>query len=417
MTHGVASMNSRLIVVGASVRALAASAQRAGWSVHAADLFADADLRATATMAIRVPATAALPWPDGLEAAMRSLPIAPWVYSGALENHPDLVDRLARERPLVGNAGDRLRAVRDPARLSRAVRAAGLSFPDTFESPVLVPADGSFLVKPVASAGGRGVVSWHGGPAAAGRIWQRFVSGRPWSAAYALGGDRPRLFGASRQLIGRRWCGARGFAWCGSVDVPIAAIPTRLRPQLDRLGDMLAGDFGLVGLVGVDFVVDHAGTAHVIEVNPRPTASMELVERATGESLISTHLTACGFPVPVPAAEPACRPAAWAKAVVFAERTLVMDGHASATIETAARCWTADDDGWPALADLPVIGSGIEPGRPTLTVFAAGRSAGMALETLRRRMATIRSILRDESVSRPSGAGEPPPPPPGGSTA
>ena len=68
---------------------------------------------------------------------------------------------------------------------------------------------------------------------------------------------------------------------------------------------MLAATFGLVGLVGVDVVIDEAGELHVIEVNPRPTASMELFERATGESLAAAHLAACGFvPPPAPAAPP-----------------------------------------------------------------------------------------------------------------
>lgn len=404
-----------LIVVGASVRAVAASASRAGWSVHAADLHADADLRDTATTTIRVRSDAALPWPTGLEQAIAGFPEAPWIYTGALENHPDLVDRLARVRPLAGNDGDRLRAVRDPARLAAAVRAAGLSFPDTFADPAGLPIDGSFLVKPRASAGGRGIGRWHGGPAPAGRVWQRLVPGRPWSVAFAMLRGGPRLFAASRQLVGRHWCGAGGHAWCGAVDVPIAALTADLRARLDGLGSALADHFGLVGLVGVDLVRDVAGGLHVIEVNPRPTASLELAERSTAESVAAAHLAACGVAPPRAAGpRPPRRLRAWAKAVVFAERTVTWDEPLAAALAALAARW-ADADGWPPLADLPSPGTTIAAGGPALTVFAAAGAATAALRALRGRVAEVRAALRGGGVSPPADGARRPPPP--GSTA
>lgn len=386
-----------LIVVGASARALTASAVRAGWSVHAADLFADADLRAAATVAVQVPAGPDLPWPGGLEASVRRFPVAPWCYAGALENHPDLVDRLARDRPLAGNGGDRLRAVRDPAVLARAVRAIGLLFPETIADPADVPIDGSFLVKPLHGAGGRGIAAWRGGPSAPGdRIWQRLVRGRSCSAAFAIDAHRARLVGSSRQLVGRRWCGARGYAWCGAVDVPLAALAARMRVGLERLGGMLSDEFGLVGLVGADMIVDAADTIHVVEINPRPTASAELVERATGESMVATHLAACGVaPPPLPAGVgPQPLAGWWAKAVVFAARAVVVDDSLAAALADHAARWSDIDRGWPALADLPVAGSAIATGRPVLTAFAAGRDAAAALRTLHGRVSAVRRILR-----------------------
>lgn len=395
-----------LIVVGASARALTASAVRAGWSVHAADLFADADLRAAATVAVRVPAGPDLPWPDGLEACVRRFPVAPWCYAGALENHPELVDRLARDRPLAGNGGDRLRAVRDPAALARAVRGIGLGFPATVADPAGVPVDGSWLVKPRHGAGGRGIAAWRGGPSASGdRIWQRLVRGRSCSAAFAIDPRGARLVGVSRQLVGRRWCGARGFAWCGAVDVPLAALAARVRVPLERLGDMLADEFGLVGLVGADAIVDAADAIHVVEINPRPTASMELVERATGESMVAAHLAACGVaPPPTPAAVgPQSRAGWWAKAVVFAARAVVVDDSLAAALADHAARWSDTDRGWPALADLPGAGSSIAAGRPVLTAFAVGRDAAAALRTLHGRVTAVRRILR-AGLSPPGGA-------------
>ena len=44
----------RLVILGASARALAESAHRAGWAVHAADLFCDLDVLAISTKAVSV---------------------------------------------------------------------------------------------------------------------------------------------------------------------------------------------------------------------------------------------------------------------------------------------------------------------------------------------------------------------------
>lgn len=391
---GAVTIPPAVIVVGASARALAWSASRAGSAVHAADLFADADLRACAAEVVAVAAARGARYPASLVAAAAGFPQAPVCYTGALENHPRVVDRLAALRPLAGNDGRRLVRVRDPARLARAVRAAGLRFPDTRLPAAGVPIDGSYLVKPRASAGGRGIEPWRGGPAPrTAHVWQRRVTGTAWGVAFAITAGRPRLYGASRSLVGSRWCGARPYAWCGAVDVPPAAIRAGLRRQFDALGAMLAEEFKLVGLVGVDLVVDAAGRVHVIEVNPRPTASMELVERAGGGSVAITHLAACGLATAaVPARGTSPR---WAKAVLFQPRgtDLVVDGRVAAALAALQFSWTTADGDWPALADVPIPGSVVRAGGPLLTVFAAAPAARAALDRLRQRAAAVRSAI------------------------
>src|SRR5687768_3758422 len=95
-----------LAIVGASARSAAASAVRAGFRPLAADLFADADLRAVATT------TRISPYPEGLLDWLRSVEPAAWMYTGALENHPELIDQMAWVAPLWGNTGDVLARIR-----------------------------------------------------------------------------------------------------------------------------------------------------------------------------------------------------------------------------------------------------------------------------------------------------------------
>lgn len=384
-----------LICVGASVRGLARSAVRAGWRVHAADLFGDRDLRdvvATFTAA----GGGAAPYPDHLATAVAGFPDGPWCYTGALENHPDLVDRIAATRRLAGNPGSALRAVRDPAVLGPVVRDAGLGYPATLTAPDGLPTDGSFLLKPRASAGGRGIVPWraaHRPVRLDAHVWQRRVVGTTWAAAFVCTPPTARCWGVTRQLVGRGWCHAREFSYCGSIEVPAARVPPPLAAACARLGHALVGAFGLVGLVGVDLVIDTAGHVHVIEVNPRPSASMELTERSTGVPHAAVHLAACGVATAPPHRCTRNTVGTWGKAVLFAAHDALLDPAVDAAFDAAALRWSRAD-GWPALADVPPRDTPVAAGRPLVTLFARAADESAAARVLRRRAASLDRVLR-----------------------
>ena len=146
-----------LIIVGASARAAAFSALRAGLRPCCFDLFADADLRARC----HVEAIPAREYPRSLPGQVAGAPPGPWLYTGGPENHPEIVARIARDRPLLGNDAEVLRLVRDPVFVSNLLRSAGLPYA---EVSLREPDDGrAWLAKPCASAGGTGIRVWRPG--------------------------------------------------------------------------------------------------------------------------------------------------------------------------------------------------------------------------------------------------------------
>jgi uncharacterized protein len=399
-----------LIIVGASARALAQSAATAGWAVHAADLFADDDLRTAAVQVTRVDPRG---YPSSLMEAVTQFPPGAWCYTGALENHPLLIDDLAMLRPLAGNAGPAVRAVRDPFLVEEAARAAGLLYPDTHKVPTGLPRDGSFLVKPRASGSGRSIHHWTPGApdhAQEAMIWQRHVPGVPHAASFVMGHGRARLLGLSRQLIGEPWCTGGPFTYGGSVTLSVAESPPRLAATAAEIGAVLAERFDLVGAIGVDFVVAADGRPWILEVNPRITASMELHERATGISIAAAHLEACTMPRPT-AATPTCGGDGrnWAKAVLHAAAPLTITAERVAEWRGRAAEWARDDGGRPAIADVPTPDQILAARAPVLTVFARGDSADAALAAIRRRALVLAADWMP-SVSPPSAAAPPPPP-------
>ena len=361
-----------LLIVGASVRAAAFSALRAGFSPGAVDLFVDRDLAAVAPC-VRVGLAG---YPAGLIAAAETLPPCPWVYTGGLENHPELVERLSRSRPLLGNPPEVLRAVRDPVRVFEALSAAGIPAVPVALDARGVPADGAWLRKPLGSTGGTGVGVFDGSGGNGGCYFQKRVRGLDASAVFLGRGDGAALKGVTRQLIGRP--GAE-FGYRGSVGP--WPVELKVERRIAGIGGALARAFGLVGLFGADFILE-GDRAWVVEVNPRYSASVEVLELALGAAWLGEHRDACDAdpsdssrkvrfldrPRPSPSARRCV-----AKEVLFADSEITA-GPIEVSVPTRFEV--------PEAADIPEPGTRFAPGEPILTVFGQGPTADAATADL-----------------------------------
>ena len=373
-------MTRELVIVGASVRAAAFSAIRAGFRPYAIDQYADRDLAAVC------PAVRVQRYPQDFVTALRDAPAAPWMYTGGLENYPGLVDRLAEIRPLWGNRGSVLRRVRDPFLLSGVVRQAGFQFPpiqrelSEHTAPVL---DQSCLKKPFRSSGGLRIQVVDGPqPAANGYYYQSYVRGWPWSAVFVAGSDSCHLLGVSRQIKGE----FGEFTYQGSI-----TSTTHDCPQSQTcfgLGALLASEFELRGLFNIDLIRNSQGW-WLLEVNPRYSASIEVVERATGIKSLALHAAACDMPpgeFNLPPTSPPLRSVG--KAIVYADG----NGTVPPAFDRLVQEWHGAS-GWPGIADLPRVGELVRKGQPICTVLADGPSDEEVERTLRDRIGQVRHVL------------------------
>jgi predicted ATP-grasp superfamily ATP-dependent carboligase len=283
--------DDRLMILGASTRAAAQSAVRAGLRPICADHFADQDLYELAEV---LPLSR---YPHDLVAAAASGPPLPWMYTGALENHPRLLKKLAALRTLYGNPADVVTRVRDPFAVARVLTAAGLPALPVCPGSQPPPCDGHWMLKPLRSAGGRGIQTWDETHVAFPKdrrrepcYFQQRVAGEPYSALYLATSAETVLIGMSRQLIGESRLNAGPFAYCGSIG-PLD-LGACLEAQIVCFGQILGSEFALRGLFGVDFLIDRDSDAWLTEVNPRYTASVEVLESALGIALLGDHVTA-----------------------------------------------------------------------------------------------------------------------------
>jgi len=352
----------RLVIAGASVRAAAFSAIRAGFEPICIDLFADRDLRARCLVEAVNRAT----YPNNLADAIGRAPPAPWMYTGGLENHPKLIRRISADRPLWGNDAGSLRLARDPLHIARLLQEAGLSTPKVSLERPSASSGARWLIKRRAGAGGAGIRFWSPqSRIGRGQILQEYVEGPSLAAIYVGLDDSARLLGVTRQLVGENQFHAPPFSYCGSIGPMV--LEAAAQKRLEQVGIVLVRECRLQGLFGVDFIL-HNAIPYPVEVNPRYTASIEVLEYASGLSALAMHRRAFERDKPDSITQAPAR-GFIGKGVYFARSPI--------TIPTDGP-WQEDSTGRrsifdvPEFADIPAAGTRIGSGAPVLTFFTCG---------------------------------------------
>jgi len=394
----------RLLLLGACVRALAQSALRGRLTrarfpggIIALDFFGDADLDGEPVRVV------ALRRDRGLGRTIANLGRAAltlgWdavMPAGGLENRPGLLRLLARRGRLLGSAPGSIRAVRDPARLFPWLTSEDLPHAPT-QVATGVPRDGrGYLVKPRRGAGGARLRAARPGESVPpGWYLQERLDGRAGSAAFLADGRDAVLLGVSEQLTGIAALGTQGYRHAGNlvdaVDLmqgPAALLDTEGVALARRIAARLAARFALRGLAGFDFIAVR-GRPHLIEVNPRWTASMELIEEARGASLFDAHLmvvegadatTAAAGLVRSDRAAPVIGPGrVLGRGVLYAVEA-VMTPAPAALAAIGAR-------------DRPRAGELILQGEPVCTLTARVAARDMAIAALEAKAAAARALL------------------------
>jgi predicted ATP-grasp superfamily ATP-dependent carboligase len=361
-----------LIILGASARAAAFSAHRAGMRPWCVDLFADADLTRRFP-ACKVPLDA---YPHALIASLKDAPDGPVIYTGGLENHPGVIARI--DRPVWGNPPEVLRRVRSPFLLADVLREYGMPTLALRADPPSAGDERQWLLKPLRGSGGVGIRRYTGRAFFDPRTHylQEYSPGKCFGAVLVGLQGRAILIGVTR-LIYSEWLHAPPFHYAGSLLTAAAD-----REAVQRIGDVIAARFSLRGVFGVD-LVRHPKTQdfRVLEVNPRYTASVEVFERAYGRPLLDLHRAAfedrhVDWHLPAPTV-------ITGKAILYAREALTIP-----TDGPWPDAFTAD----PArveYADIPHAGEAVPRGRPVLTLFADGATDGECLAALRRKAETL----------------------------
>lgn len=381
-----------LAVAALSARMLAESACAGGFEVVALDLFGDTDTRNACSQwqpigrpgALHIDASLFL---SALADVARRGDAVGWIAGSGFEGRPELLEQGAALLPLIGTPADAVRRVRDPQTFFDVLDAHGLPHPAV---RMVEPADPEgWLFKDSHGCGG-----WHIRRASTKRVdtqphralahqyFQREVQGTPMSATFIANGSDARVLGFNRLTV-RRF-GARPFVFCGAVGpVPMDhGLALRITAAVRDLSTALA----LRGVCSLDFMLDD-DSFQVLEINPRPPASMALYGECTptgarqGESckiingVVAAHVRACLHgelpPYRAPEAIDLADHAVRGTEVVFAAAPLRLD-------ESGARRLAAQA----GRHDLPAAATYFETGDPLCSISASGANAEHVLALL-----------------------------------
>ncbi|WP_063776659.1 ATP-grasp domain-containing protein [Microvirga massiliensis] len=376
-----------ILLAAQSGRALAAAARRAGLRPLVADLFGDTDTRALAEhyrplrgqFGFSIDGTSVLGALEELVAAAEGEPIGIVLGSG-FEAAPDVVETIASRFRLFGAGANTLRILKDPIRFAAILDRIGIQHPAVSLGSVADP--DNWLAKRAGASGGT-----HIGPALSGlpedgTYYQRRVVGEQRSFAFLADGRCAQVFAVTAQWTSPSVRAPHRF---GGGLYPGACPPTVMR-EAKRGLDAIVAETGLQGLASADCLVDGENW-WLLEVNPRPGATLDVLDRRT-RPLLLDHIEAClGRLPPIES-----MPRAAATTIVYASRPLpdvpVID--------------------WPDhVFDRPEPGSRIPPDGPVCTVFADGDNAAAALDLLDRRVQDVRRTLRIEEYEHGCCVGSP----------
>ncbi|MFI5013487.1 MAG: ATP-grasp domain-containing protein [Hyphomicrobiales bacterium] len=361
-----------MLIAAISGRALAIAAREAGYAPLVADLFGDQDMRAAAIMSTTAPGNLESGFDeqgliDSLTRLAAGRTCEGLVCGSGFEDRPEILAQLAQIWPLLGNSADTVRRAKDPFGFARLCAKLDVPHPPVRETCPSNPRN--WLGKRIGGSGGAHVQA--AGKAAEGPgtiYYQRRVAGRAVSALFLADGEDARVLGFSAQ-----WSDPAPHAperYGGAVRP--AGIGQRLRHRLVRYLRSLAPALGLRGLNGADFLIS-GEDAWLIEINPRPGATLDLFDAA---SLFALHVDACRGALP---AQMPRFPGAAAAAIAYAPRRI-------------SQMPQLDWPDWSA--DRQTAGSSVCAGEPLCTIKVKARSTGRAKALIEERIKVVLALAQ-----------------------
>ncbi|MDF9393687.1 MULTISPECIES: ATP-grasp domain-containing protein [Methylococcus] len=367
------------LVVAASASALSRSLKRAGWTPFAIDGFGDLDTREYCRECQIVPLGKSGFDASALRSAIDGMkPTDVALYGGGLDSLPGVIEHLARGRLLVGNTAETVRLAKTPAMFFALLANLGIPFPETrFDPPCNVC---GWLVKHGGSEGGVAVnFASNTDISKPYRYFQRQLETLPMSALFLADGTESRIIG-----FNTLWTTAADpllpFRFAGAINRTSLSEPQR--ETLRGIVAQLVSALRLRGLNSLDFMTDETGGIRVLELNPRPSATLSLYDDELPSGLAGLHIRACLGTLPdfTLAAFPAR-----AIQIVYAPHDVEMPG----TLE------------WPAWCqNRPGPGCRIAKGAPLCTITADGTDESEVLSNLAaRHTALIQTMIAADRMA------------------
>ncbi len=270
----------------------AQSARNGGWKPIVIDQFADQDTSDLAQRAVKIDF-------DCLDASQEEFRLVAdefgasgselgVIYGSGVDYKFRFLEFLFNEFVVYGNEIEVLKLYYEPYRFFLRLKSLGIPFPDThFHSP---GQGKGWLVKESFSEGGRGVRYFDSiATYDAGDYFQKYLVGPVLTALFLADGKHAIIIGFNSQWISRGDA-RQPFLFSGLINC--VDLVSEQKELIKSYIDCLVEKTELKGLNSLDFILD-SDICKIIELNPRPSASMALYDMDYPNGLLAEHITAC----------------------------------------------------------------------------------------------------------------------------
>jgi predicted ATP-grasp superfamily ATP-dependent carboligase len=284
------TQNIPILIFAQSGRFLAESATQSGYRIWVADCYGDTDLLAVVERWQSLPPFAKLTR-ETIIASLSELTRGEQcmlMCGSGIEHCYHLLFPLPVNIQLIGNTPDTVHTIKTPALFFDLLDQHDFNYPDTqfYE----IPRNGlTWLKKEATGLGGTHIqyTMLATDIIEAYTYYQRFVSGNSGSCLFLANGHQARLVSINHQQLAPDnqhpfRLGRIESAW---------QLSASHNNYLDKVVNHLTVASTLVGLNSLDFIISDLNTLFILEINPRVSASAELVNNTA--TLFKEHLDAC----------------------------------------------------------------------------------------------------------------------------
>lgn len=349
------------MIVAGSARMLAQAAKNAGLRALVIDLFADSDTQGYAEDFRQVNSLAEQDLAPAVDYFIERYAVAHVIYGSGFECYLESLRYLNRRLIMLGNHPDVFAGQLDKQAFFSTLDQLNIPHPGVvFSAPDYAD---DWLLKPMQGQGGFGIKRYHVYDNAESPVyWQKFQAGTPHSVLFLADGQQAQVVGFNSQ-----WsvCLSETEEFVFSGVINSTDLPDVHKARIIDWLKQLVPVFGLKGLNSMDFI--HADdSSYVLEINPRPSASMQLYD----QDLLTRHIQSC---LGTQSRNSVTYSGAWKDyhsigyQIVYAERDLMIPDHFE----------------WPDWCmDLPKSGNMCRTGQPICSIIAHQKNSRSVAEQL-----------------------------------
>jgi len=248
------------------------------------DLFADLDTQCHAEALRQIPSLAEKHLIPVVEHFIERYAVANVIYGSGFEYHPESLHYLGSRLLVLGNLPDTVVKLHDKPAFFSTLDKLNIPYPEVcFSAPDCAD---NWLVKPMRGQGGVGIKRYDPEERVESVVyWQKYQAGTQHSVLFLADGQQLQVIGFNTQwIVGLSE--NQEFIFSGIINSC-----SLLNGQKELITDWLkrlVPVFALKGLNSLDFI-QACDKSYVLEINPRPSASMQLYDA----DLLSRHIKAC----------------------------------------------------------------------------------------------------------------------------